>query len=257
MDKLGTIITSFHPAHSGDYKFSSFILISLIGSGILFLIGLWRYSWGYVYYGTIPAVNWSRIWFLIAVLIVLFLIIIVTTHVIKSRQFVKVYKNGLSYRLGLIKIENIFWEEIHGISTKLSREHFLHRKLTTRKSAKVYFRNREKIKITDNLEKFEDLITLLKANIYPRIQPKMHKGIKANHWIKFGPVMVHLNAIKIRLRRFPYQIVKLTWDQVKKIRIQSGQLILERKEKSQIKIFTSEIPNLEILLQLIKEDIQV
>lgn len=220
------------------------LALSLLGTLAVFCplaYGIYRANHAYAHFGPVAATFWSRPWYLLS-LLALFTFSILTLYRIRiARRFVAVHKNGL--RLGLSHTKILSWEQIAGISTAITQDRFLGLPLHTSHRATLHPNVGKPIPLSPSLQRFPELITRIKASLYPRLLPGLRADFQTGKWLHFGAVSIQSQALRLQGRQIP-------WTQVKRITVQSGYLVVE-VDQSQNRFLTSQILNLELLLELI------
>jgi hypothetical protein len=91
---------------------------------------------------------------------------------------------------------------------------------------------------------FSDLLARLKTILYPRLLAKLQERYRIGEWVEFGPITVNTGRLRLNGREQP-------WTDVHRLLVQSGFLVVELANQVPIKIPVIQIPNLEIMLQVI------
>jgi hypothetical protein len=91
-----------------------------------------------------------------------------------------------------------------------------------------------------------ELAARVKAKVYPLLLPQLRTKFQQGGPLHFGPVALHQDAIQLRHESIP-------WDQVVHINVQAGHLMVESSSRQPVRVKTSDIPNVELLIQLIQE----
>jgi hypothetical protein len=102
------------------------------------------------------------------------------------------------------------------------------------------------------IENLPELITRLKAHLYPRLYPALQAGFLAGRAVAFGPVSVQAQGLRMR----PHNQAITPWSEIRRVTVRSGELMVElkhlQKGNSLARIPVAKIPNLELLLKLIE-----
>ncbi len=227
---------------------SSIFLFILVGTSVLTPLGYGLYIvyYGYTKHGLAAAVTWGKAWFLISI-ITFSLALILILLLRRSIAEVFIYKNGLKLRKSRWSTKIFHWDQLSGISTTIIQENFFNRTLQTRYHATLYPSQGKPVQIDDHLENLPELITRIKAHLYPKLLPKLRTAFKSDERVPFGPIVIQSHSLSIRSQQIP-------WDQVLRVTVQDARLVIELKNKI-YRVPASVIPNLELLFQLIRDGV--
>lgn len=254
------------------YRYRRGFFFSLILPGLLAVLaplayGYWLLNYIYTKHGPVAAVFRSRIWFQLAILALLVFVILAAYRLIQARRFVSVHKMGVQLRLRPFYSQQILWREINGISNSVQEDHFLGIHLRTRQSATLFPSSGKPLILGENLEKLPELVSRLKASLYPRLLPSLKADFEAGKWLYFGPIAISHQGMHFykNHRRTPANRSKrlkggnqnvVLWAQIKRLTVHSGDLVVELRDQSPKRIPVSRIPNLELLLQIIQQEVK-
>jgi len=216
--------------------------IALVATGSFF-IALYLSFLHYPRYGRVPSILWSRPWYAISFVCLVILAGLLLRHLRLGRQYIAVYRSGLY--LNLNHRQAMHWEDISGVSIDLKENRLLGRTIARRFQAVLFTQQGKKIPIGPGIQNLPDLITHIKAHIYPRLQSALEKSYLGGSWIRFGPISIHRQGFRLNSIEYP-------WNRVGQIGVQSGYLVVELKPPKKVRLPASQIPNLELLLEMIK-----
>lgn len=228
--------------------FLIWIALGILAVLLPFLYGFYRRRYAYMNFGPVAATLWSRPWFLLALIALIVFLILVIYRFLISRRFVAVHKRGV--RLSLSKQRTFLWAEIAGIATNTTQYQFFGRSLRTRHIAYLYPNLGKPIQLDNALQDLPELLTHLKARLYPRISPILHSDFNQGKWLHFGTIAIQQNNIQINKKQFE-------WSDVEHISVNKGKLIINTNPKSKHILPISKIPNIELLLQIIQQEVKV
>jgi hypothetical protein len=236
-----------------------FCLVFYGGLAVLFLVLLivWRVGEIYTDYGPIPAMIRNRPWFLAVFAVLLGLVTLIGYRIYQARRFVAIHKNGLRLRLGAFKVRSWQWGEFSGISSAAIQEHFLHLPVRTVHQAYLYLKTGETLHLGSAFQDMPGLIDQLKTSLHPRLLTGLQSSYWMGHWSTFGPLAIQRQG-GLRLSPGKWQVTKreeitIPWEQVESIDVQGGHLVVGPKGQTERRIPISQIPNLEILIDLIQQ----
>jgi hypothetical protein len=225
----------------------------------------WLAIYSTLHYGLIAATAWSRPWFFLSGLTLGLLLLVLLYRFYRARFFVAVHKGGLRLNLprglglGLSRSYQLTWGEIAGIATDATREQFLSLPGRQRLRALLFPNVGKPIKLDDRLENLPEMVSRIKASLYPRLMPSLFSTFEAGQWIYFGDVAIQRQSIRFGRAHSAPPPSAIPWSSIQNISIQSGYLMVEFKENSSLPdaqyIPVSRIPNLELLLQLVRQGV--
>jgi hypothetical protein len=168
----------------------------------------------------------------------------------RSRRVVMVFKNGLSIRGMGRRNRKFAWGEISGIANTASQDRFLGIPIRKRYRASLHPSVGKAIKLDHRLPHLDELCARIKAKIYPRLVRENRSSLQSGSTIYFGPINMNLERISIRGKTYP-------WDQISRININKGMVMIELENRRVRRIPVGGIPNIEIFIQLIQEGLVV
>ena len=244
---LGHVIASYRGRSMQGRDFFSWYLTSLLIPLLLLAYGLWRMYDGRENFGIAAAESWGRPWFIAATIGLIPALLLMLRYLRAVRQSVTLHENGLRLRHISSQQSILLWNKISGIATETIQNRLLDRRLSTRIRVTMYPTTGDSIQLGARLRNLTNLTRGIKRRIYPRIYKEMRAKLSTEQWLYFGPLKINHETFHLR-RDIP-------WDQIKEIRVASGSLIIELNKRKRYRIPTAKIPNLELLLKLIDEEI--
>jgi hypothetical protein len=254
------------------YRYKRGVFFSLLLPGLLGVLaplayGIWRMDYAYAKHGPIAAASWSRPWFQLATLALVVFGILALYRLLLARRFVSVHKMGVRLRLNPFQTRQMRWEQIAGISNTILQDHFLGVRLRTRQKALLFPGTGNALTLREDLENLPELISRLKASLYPRLLPGLKTSFEAGKWLYFGPIAINKQGMRIKRNRTRNwqpesnqpagnsQAI-FTWNRIEHLTVHSGELVVELRDQSPKRIQVSRIPNLELLLQIIQQGVK-
>lgn len=210
--------------------------------------GLWRGYYGYTRFGSVAAYTWSRPWLLAAAAISFILAIWLLIRKRQSDQYIGIYQNGLRFRIGRRKNEPWRWNEIAGLTVRSEENHFLGLPILTRNRLVIYPNVGKPLRVDDRIQDLDQLTEQIKAQFYPYLSKALRTQFYEDHWVHFGPIAIHRQALRVRNKMIP-------WKQVENIGVERGKMVIEVDGDRPIRISTVKIPNLEVCLNIIQEGV--
>lgn len=210
--------------------------------------GLWRADFAYPRYGPVAAVHWSRPWYILAIAAAVIFVLLGFYRIQLSLMAVKVYKKGLSVRTGIGRFRGFEWDDLRGVTSSAVQEYFLGIPIRNTFRTRLMLNTGKSIKLPDGLQNFPELISRIKAHLYPRLLPQLQAEFQGGAWLTFGPLAIQVRGLRLDNR-------EIAWRQVKQIDVRAGKLMIEFNDRPARKLAVSRIPNLELVLQLIDQGI--
>lgn len=208
--------------------------------------GLWQRYYGAIKYGQAASNQWSKPWILLAGIALIPLLILVILRIRRDFRNIRFYEHGVHLRLGFLHNQILTWDQIKGINTRTVREKFLSMPFRTHQQTILYLVDEQIIRLDDEFKNLSEITYRLKAKIYPKQLTRSREIYHTDQLITFGPLTLSRKYIYIGKRKIALKNIDI-------IAIRAGHLLIATKNNHQERISISEIPNLEILLQLIDE----
>ncbi len=208
-----------------------------------FLHAIQRYNYGYTNHGESAAVAWSRPWFILAGFALLTALLSLAVRLRLAQRFIAIHQHGIT--LALSHKQAYRWEQLSGLVTEIRQPRLFGLSLQPKYRAVLIPNLGAPIRLSTALENLPDLLTRIKANLYPHILPDLKEQFIAGKWVYFGPIAIQRNYLRLRQRQIP-------WNQINQIRIDQGYLVIELHDLPRQRLAIGKIPNWEILLELIK-----
>ena len=210
--------------------------------------GLWLADEAYASYGPVAAEYWSRPWYYLAIAAAAIFLMLGIYRVRLSLISVKVRRDGISIRTGFRSARSFEWDDIQGITTSVVEEHFFGLPVRNKYKTRLILRSGKSIRLPGTIQNMPELISRLKANLYPRLFPKLLAEFRSGNRLDFGPLEIQSQVLRLENQ-------EIHWQQVKKVDVRDGKLVIEFNDRPVRKLPVGSIPNLELVLQLIDQGI--
>jgi hypothetical protein len=254
--RLGRPIAVFY-GHRYSLGNSFFVLLlAVVAISAPLGYGFWRIYSVYTQYGEVAAGLWSRPWFILSFTALISAILLLSIRLYLRRRYVAVYENGLHARLGFFRTQSWLWSEISGISSAAVQERFLHLPVRMNCVAILYQAKGKPIQFREPIQDMPDLIDCIKGQLYPRILPELRRNFLAGNWLTFGPVAIHPQGIGVQADFDPNPesgFKPVPWDEVKSINAKSGFMEIQSSDSNVRRVPIADIPNFEVMIDLIKQ----
>lgn len=251
-NELGPLIASYRGRRPGWLDVWTWILPGAAAVLAPAVYGQWRASYAYTNYGPVAAQFWSQPWYAASALALAVLAVLFLTRWMRWMRRVDVHQEGLHLRLSPLRSQKLPYSALAGIATDTIQERFLHLPLRTAYRAILFPSTGRPVRLDDSLTGLPELVTRVKASLYPRLIPTLEAEFQRGQWLRFGPLVVHQQELRLGRQR-------VRWQAVERLSVQAGCLVVELKnpspgvQRSTLKIPVANVPNFEILLQLIQQ----
>jgi len=243
---------------------------------IPFALGVIRLYNGYTQYGPAAGYAWGTPWLAFAVIAFLAWLVLLIRKLQSPYYKIQVNKNGLQFegyraaRKVLAPGNYLMWDMLTGISVETIGKKIKNddpgNGIFTLK-VMLFLSGGKRINLFESgeqpggLKDLPELVSRIKSNLYPRLIQKYNSAFSAGQVLTFGPIKVQRQGMHIQIHRQGKYSTPLPWDQVRYITVNSGYLVVELINSPdhvhcQRRFPVSQIPNLELLLQLIKENVE-
>lgn len=206
--------------------------------------GLWQGQVIQAERGIVAAQAASQDWYWLALAALVVFALLVVVRLAARRSFVAVHENGVAIRQIWGKVRILGWSAITGLASEQSEQYFLGWRTGTRYRATLTPTTGKSVRLPGGLEQTPELISQLKACLYPRLLPGLEASLQAGKSLYFGPLAISRRGLVSGSQRW-------SWEEVEYFDIQNGRLEIKTAPKRSLRYSTGEIPNLELLLQLV------
>jgi hypothetical protein len=255
---LGAQIAEYRGKGIGRWEFFTRILPGLLGVLTPLGYAFWTYNDALAKYGPVAAESWSQPWYQLAIIALLLFSILVLIRLIIARRKVTIFKNGIRLEIFPSRKKSLRWSDISGVAIAVSQEKFPLLHVKTNHLATLYPNVGKSIRLNSSFENLPEMVSRIKAGLYPRLLPNLKTLFQKNQWLYFGPLSIQRQGIRYHRSRRDHQPAwAFPWSQIDHLTIQSGFLVLEIKGKPARKkrIPTSQIPNVELLIQIVQQGV--
>lgn len=215
--------------------------------GVMLPLGLLAYGSYILANGYTQGVNAypvARTWFLLAAFTLFPYGILALRRFASARQAVVRYANGLRF----INIpgghRTLLWRQIRGLRTTGTRYTLAGRPVSDRYRLTIDPFHGAPIEIPAHLQELPELAEAVIAAIHPLLIPAIEEEIRSDRTVEWGP-------IRIDRAHFSAGDAAIPWRAVRAIRVDSGQLVVEADGVRTLRFPARDVPNLELLLQVI------
>ncbi len=228
-------------------QFGTWIFVIIPGSLLTlfcFLYGMLLAGTLYQQHGPALAIIRARSWFIFGTILLVVIGIFFLNRISISFQRIEVFKNGIQFRTRLLSHRSYRWSDLSGIASSATRLTFFGKIIRTSAGGRIYPTFGKPIELTNRFQNIPILIKIVKSNIYPLILPALKSIFRTGGSNQFGRISLSKDYFQISKKKLP-------WDSVDRIWVDAGYLVVELRGDSNQRVLISEIPNLELLLQVI------
>lgn len=235
-----------------------------------YLYGAYLYRSSLPRYGRVAAELWSRPWLALSLLALALFALLVIVRLAAARRSIELFQKGLQLKLG--KPRFLPWSQLAGISTEVSAVGW-----NTASDERLRYRARlhpttgSPILLGEQTEKLPELLSQIKAHLYPRLLPALRDEFHNGRWLHFGEIAISSEGFRLGANH--RRRLELGWAEIRRMQVQRGQLTIEyvpmgktagaprsanannHTDPRQRRLEAGEIPNLELLLQLIQQEV--
>ena len=243
---LGSLIATYRYRPLRWREKLVYLVMGLLAVGLPLAVGSTRYIEGYNNHGELAAVTWSRSWFILAIFALICWSLLIVHRLRLADRYIAIHQKGIAIKIQ--QASALRWEEISGIASGAFQPSLFGMRGDIRYRATIIPNVGKPIAIRGSFENLPECITRLKARLYPILEAALKPLFVEGKWIYFGPVAVQRDALRL------YRL-QLPWNDVKRVSISKGDLVVELSDQSSKRIAVDQIPNIEILLQLIDQGV--
>jgi hypothetical protein len=261
--ELGRLIFAYRPRPSHP----AFLWAWGLGGAMISLapIGYGGYQAFAIYqkFGPVPALSRSAPWLILGGTLLLAWLAISLYRWARAMPGIRLHANGLFIEGR--RERSLVWDQIDGIAhgvmaPELGSLSSHPRKLRYQvilypnKGRPVHLRGSGDGK--SGLPELPELVSRVKASLYPALQPELARMFRSGVPLFFGPVRIDRDGIRLRRSRSVPGTLSVPWRHVKRITIHSGYFLVELGDRrGRHRLPVSQIPNLEILLKIIDQGV--
>ncbi len=217
---------------------------------LIILIGaFWRMGTGYSRFGPAVVLAWGQPWLWIGAVLGGAALLAGTWVLVSHRTAALMYRQGLLLRAG-IRSTWISWAEIAGVSSSSERIAWLPR--WKRSQAWLWLANGRRIWLGKYVpqKQLAVFVTFLKTTLAARLEADLRQALAEGKAAEFGPLRLQPAGLQIAAPR-PKSLIP--WTEIRQIDVEHGQLVMQFASGRRRSFAVDRVPNLEILLTLMRE----
>ena len=245
---LGPLVQIHQVRPARRYLLPLAIIFCLTLAAAAFLVGIWRWYFALTTFGPIVIWRWSWFPLTIGLFFVFISFLLVFAFWRQPTMEVRVFRHGIILFRGLRRIA-IQFSEITKILTLMS--HFGLPGLKLRSGAEVVIEmdDDRQFRLTSMLKDFELLVETIKRNVYPDLLSKYTEAFNHGNPLAFGPILVTQQGVQSGA-------TLVTWNTIAQAALSDGELkilVTNSNPSHSLKIPASEVPNVDLCVQLIQQ----
>jgi len=221
----------------------------LIVSAPLFY-GMWREQYALTNYGPAAAEIWGLRWYALSIAAIFLFILFLIFRIRYSQRAVIIFKNGIGIQNPHKKKTALRWVEISGITSETIETRFLGTVSRNLHRLTIHPSIGKMIQIHRSIPDQDELASRIKARLYPVLLPEFRNTLEHGGNLYFGQVVLNNQEIQLWGNKIP-------WEQIAVLNVREGFLVVELKNQMVRKIPIRQIPNVELLLQIIQEGVEL
>jgi hypothetical protein len=273
---LGPLIDTYQTRHLQFHNFWDLILWGFLLILCPTIVGLYNFYSGYTQYGPVAGYAWGMPWLIFALILFAAWLLVFFLRLRIPRFTIQLYKNGLRFEgkapankvLGTDGCLN--FESLDGISVETIGKNRKKESTASGIASQrvwLFLIDGKKISLSEaygqpgGLIELPELASRIKACLYPRLALKYKTDFQLGRCLSFGPLHVQKEGLRFQGKPGDQNSEPIPWGQIHHMTVKAGYLVVELGKPSeptnQTKRFpVSRVPNLELMIQLIKENVE-
>jgi len=242
---LGKHIATFR---GRSIEFSTWIFIFLPGILLVitcYYIGIYLAVNAYQQHGPAMAVARSQFWIIFGSILLLLLAVYLIFRILIALQRIYIFEGGLKWRNFFLRKTTYQWSQLEGISSTATRLTFVGKPVRTIATGKIFPKHRKPLTLSKHFLGVPKVIEIIKSRLYPLVWPQLKSAFLSGDSANFGSISVNADFLGISKRSF-------SWSSVARLYTEGGFMVVEFHDNSTHKVPTIDIPNIELLLNMIE-----
>jgi uncharacterized membrane protein YobD (UPF0266 family) len=221
-------------------------MICLIGGIVLLGLSLVQKNLAYTSFGPAAVPGWGQGALLQAGILFLIAAVILTTFALRRKYGLVINKEGLTFYRPVFSEVFVPWMSVRGITFSQEQYTMVARQRDHR--AVLWLEESQKVSLKKyaHPNDLPDLVTRIKAELYPQLEMRFRNSLHAGETISFGPVGLNKNGLFWQNQHHP-------WAKINRVYLEKGVLVVEMPGQKTYQKSIHSISNLEILILLIRE----
>jgi hypothetical protein len=228
-----------------------FILIPTIIAIIFSLTYGTLIAWeSYLNNGPASAMFLARPWFLAAGLLIILLLLYFLYRLAGSLRKIEIFERGMIYRNFPMRHRFYYWSDITGITSSATKITFLNMQIRSEPSGKIYPKTGRPIQLTKRFNNIPQLVEKVKSKLYPQLWPLMKSNFLSGR-------VINLGRISLSNKLIFFSKIQIPWESIYRIKVESGDVLIDLRDKSRYRIPVSDVQNLDLFIRLVDWGIRV
>jgi hypothetical protein len=200
----------------------------------------------YSSFGPAAVPGWGREELAQAGLLFLVALLIFILLIARRKYGLIVSKEGMTFYRPFFAEVFVSWVSIEGIA--FAQDQFTLKSNQRDNRAAIWLNDSQRVSLNKYAHPGDipNVVTRIKAELYPQLEIRLRNLLLAGQEVSFGPVTLNVNGLKCRNKLF-------CWDQINQVALEKGSIALILSDRKSLRFNIFQIPNLEILVLLVRE----
>ena len=192
----------------------------------------------------------ARPWYFAALILIILFLPYFLYRLTGSLRRIDIFERGLIYRNSLMHRRHYHWSDITGITSSATAITFMNKQIRSEPSGIIYPNTGKPIKLSKRFQSIPLLVKKIKSLLYPHIWPKMKSNFLSGKVIDLGRISLTNQQLFFSNKQIP-------WESINRIKVESGDLLIELQNKNRFRVPASGVQNLELFLRLVDWGIRI
>ena len=192
----------------------------------------------------------ARPWFLAAGILITLLLLYFLYRLAVSLRRIEIFERGMNYRDSLMRRRIYHWSDITGVTSSATEITFLNMQIRTEPSGIIYPKTGKPMQLTKRFKNVPQLVEKVKSMLYPQLWPLMKSNFLTGKVINLGRISLSNKLLFFSKKQIP-------WQSINRIKVESGDVLIELRDKNRYRIPASDVQNLDLFLRLVDWGIRV
>lgn len=235
--------------HDRQFKWSDLFTLFLPGLAAWIsplIYGFYLVEDTYYHFGPAMIIPRSYGWFILSFIAFLIFLGLLFYRLILARSYIALFQHGLI--IANFRKNRFTWDQISAIKTSIQAKNIFNRKNKPIYQCTISFKNRKPFHIRSSIQSIDELITRIKSQVYPHRLKELQNSYALGNSLHFGQVTIKDEGLEFKRHTY-------LWNDIRRITIHGGKLVIEFAKLHTLKIPVGDIPNIELLLEIIQKSV--
>jgi hypothetical protein len=222
------------------------LILSLLGALGLLGFSFVQKNQAYSSFGPAAVPGWGQGTLILSIVLFLLVILLLLNFTLPRKFGMSINKEGLTFYRPLFTDVFIPWISVKGIA--FAQDQFKLASNQRGSLAILWLEDEERVALRRYIHSRDlpDAVTRIKAELYPQLEIRLRNLLQAGKDASFGSITMNKNGINFNSH-------PLSWKQIDQIRVKDGYLELILANQKTLRQAIINIPNLEVLILLVRE----